>query len=46
MKISTVAQQEKVQKPTICRKTDVSSFLGLTRSSTGTLTGEGHNNAY
>ena len=34
----------KSSKPTICRKTDAYNVLGLTRPSTGTLSGEGHNN--
>ena len=34
----------KVQNPTIRMKTDVYSVLGLTRPSTGTLSGEKHNN--
>jgi hypothetical protein len=44
MGTSTFTQQEKVQKPTICRKTDAYSFLGFTRPSTGILSGEEHNN--
>ena len=44
METSTIALQEKVQIPTIRRKTDAYSVLGLTRSRTGTLSGEGHNN--
>jgi hypothetical protein len=35
MDTSTFAQQEKVQKPAIRRKTDAYSFLGLTRPSIG-----------
>ena len=41
---STIALQEIVQNPTIRRKTDAYSVLGLTRPSTGTLSGEWHNN--
>ena len=44
METSTIALQEKVQNPTICRKTEAYSVLGLTKPSTGTLSGEGHNN--
>jgi hypothetical protein len=44
METSIIAQQEKVQTPTIRRKTDAYSFLGLTRPTTGTLSGEGQNN--
>jgi hypothetical protein len=44
MEISTVAYKEKVQKPTIKSKIDAYGFLGLTRPSTGTLSGEGFNN--
>ena len=44
METSTIALQEKVQNPIIRRKTDAYSVLGLTRPSTGTLSGEGHNN--
>ena len=40
METSTIALQEKVQNPTIHRKTDAYSVLGLTRPSTGTLSGE------
>jgi hypothetical protein len=42
--VSTITQQEKVQKPTICMEIDAYSFLGLTRPSTGRISGEGHNN--
>jgi hypothetical protein len=41
---STTAQQEKVQKPTISRNAYAYSFLGLTRPSTGTLSGGWYNN--
>jgi len=44
METSTITYQEKVQKPTISRKINAYSFLGLTRPNTGTLTGEGFNN--
>ena len=44
MEKSTMALQEKVQNPTIRRKTDAYRVLGLTRPSTGTLSVEGHNN--
>ena len=44
METSTIVLQEKVQNPTIRRKTDAYSVLGLTRPSTETLSGEGHNN--
>ena len=42
METSTIALQEKVQNPTIRRKTYAHSVLGLTGPSTGTLSGEGH----
>ena len=44
METSAIALQEKVQNPTIRRKTDTYRVLGLTWLSTGTLSGEGHNN--
>ena len=44
METSTIALQEKVQNPTIHRKTDAYSVLVVTRPSTGTLSGERHNN--
>jgi hypothetical protein len=40
LEISTIAQQEKFLKPTICRNTDANRFFGTL----GTLSGEGHNN--
>ena len=43
METSTIALQGKVQNPTIHRESDAYSVLGLTRPSTGTLSGEGHN---
>jgi hypothetical protein len=44
METSTIVKQEQVQKPTIHRKPDVYSFLGLIRPGTGTFSGEWHNN--
>ena len=44
METATIALQKKVQNPTIRRKTDAYSVLGLTRSRNGTLSGERHNN--
>jgi len=44
MLTSTINHQEKAQKPTISRKIDAYSFLGLTRLSIGTLSGEWFNN--
>ena len=41
---STIALQGKVQNPTISRKTEAFSVFGLTGPSTGTLSGERHNN--
>jgi hypothetical protein len=38
---SAITHQEKVQKPTICWKTDACSFLGLTTTGTGILSREG-----
>ena len=43
METSTITLQEKVQNPTIHRKADAYSVLGLTRPSIGTLSWEGHN---
>ena len=44
METPTITLQEKVQNPTIRRKPDACSVLVFTRPSTGTLSGEGHNN--
>jgi len=44
METSIIVHQEKAQKPTICRKIDAYSSLGLTRPNTGTLSREGFNN--
>jgi len=40
METSTIANQGKVQRPTISRKIDAYSFLGLTGPNTGTLSGQ------
>jgi hypothetical protein len=44
METSPITQKEKVQNSTIHRKTHAFIILGLTRTSTETSTGEGHNN--
>ena len=44
METSVIAYQEKVEKPTIGRKIDAISCLGLSRPNTGTLSGQGFNN--
>jgi hypothetical protein len=44
METSSIAQQKYVQMPTVRRRTDAYRLLEDTRPSTGTLSGEGHNN--
>ena len=44
METSTIALQEKAQTPNHPQENNAYSVLGLTEPSTGTLSGEGHNN--